>query len=66
MKMGNRLDCLEGIDKSLLAQILKSPIAIWVSCGEPFLPLNGKVFLFLLPFRQHVKRGGNKLYFMKK
>ncbi|XP_041535084.1 doublecortin domain-containing protein 1 [Microtus oregoni] len=40
MKMGNRLDCLEGIDKSLLAQILKSPIAIWVSCGEPFLPLN--------------------------
>ncbi|XP_057637206.1 doublecortin domain-containing protein 1 [Chionomys nivalis] len=40
MKMGNRLDCLEGIDKSLLAQILKSPIAIWVSCGEPFLSLN--------------------------
>ncbi|XP_035302749.1 doublecortin domain-containing protein 1 isoform X1 [Cricetulus griseus] len=40
MKMENRLDCLEGIDKSLLAQILKSPIAIWVSCGEPFLPLN--------------------------
>ncbi|XP_038187176.1 doublecortin domain-containing protein 1 isoform X2 [Arvicola amphibius] len=40
MKMGNRLDCLEGIDKSLLARILKSPIAIWVSCGEPFLPLN--------------------------
>ncbi|KAK7815026.1 hypothetical protein U0070_024369 [Myodes glareolus] len=40
MRMGNGLDCLEGIDKSLLAQILKSPIAIWVSCGEPFLPLN--------------------------
>ncbi|CAO2579637.1 Doublecortin domain-containing protein 1 [Lemmus lemmus] len=40
MKMENRLDCLEGIDKSLLLQILKSPIAIWVSCGEPFLPLN--------------------------
>lgn len=40
MKMGNGLDCLEGIDKSLLAQILKSPITIWVSCGEPFLPLN--------------------------
>lgn len=43
--MENRLDCLEGIDKSLLAQILKSPIAVWVSCGEPFLPLNGKVFV---------------------
>ncbi|XP_076426348.1 doublecortin domain-containing protein 1 isoform X3 [Peromyscus maniculatus bairdii] len=40
IKMENRLDCLEGIDKSLLAQILKSPIAVWVSCGEPFLPLN--------------------------
>ncbi|CAH6788148.1 Dcdc5 [Phodopus roborovskii] len=40
MKMENRLDCLEGIDKSLLVQILKSPIAIWVSCGEAFLPLN--------------------------
>ncbi|XP_045871812.1 doublecortin domain-containing protein 1 [Meles meles] len=30
-------DSLDGIDKSLLALILRNPIAIWVSCGEPFL-----------------------------
>ncbi|XP_044114945.1 doublecortin domain-containing protein 1 isoform X2 [Neovison vison] len=30
-------DTLDGIDKSLLALVLRNPIAIWVSCGEPFL-----------------------------
>ncbi|VCW97615.1 unnamed protein product, partial [Gulo gulo] len=30
-------DSLDGIDKSLLALVLRNPIAIWVSCGEPFL-----------------------------
>ncbi|XP_038310280.1 doublecortin domain-containing protein 1 isoform X4 [Canis lupus familiaris] len=30
-------DSLDGIDKSLLTFILRNPIAIWVSCGEPFL-----------------------------
>nr|XP_021540441.1 LOW QUALITY PROTEIN: uncharacterized protein LOC110575745 [Neomonachus schauinslandi] len=30
-------DSLDGIDKSLLTLILRNPIAIWVSCGEPFL-----------------------------
>lgn len=57
MRMGNGLDCLEGIDKSLLAQILKSPIAIWVSCGEPFLPLNGKAFLFCCLLDSMCKKG---------
>ncbi|XP_060032632.1 doublecortin domain-containing protein 1 [Erinaceus europaeus] len=33
-------DNLDGIDKSLLTVILKNPIAIWVSSGEPFLPPN--------------------------
>uniref|UniRef100_G1S880 Doublecortin domain containing 1 n=1 Tax=Nomascus leucogenys TaxID=61853 RepID=G1S880_NOMLE len=33
-------DSLDGIDKSLLILILRNPIAIWVSCGEPFLPPN--------------------------
>nr|XP_012641261.1 doublecortin domain-containing protein 5 isoform X4 [Microcebus murinus]XP_020142122.1 doublecortin domain-containing protein 5 isoform X4 [Microcebus murinus] len=33
-------DSLDGIDKSVLALILRNPIAIWVSCGEPFLPPN--------------------------
>eukprot|EP00073_Rattus_norvegicus_P035371 XP_008760304.1 PREDICTED: doublecortin domain-containing protein 5 isoform X1 [Rattus norvegicus] len=36
----SRLDFVEGIDKSLLAHVLRSPVAVWVSCGEPFLPLN--------------------------
>ncbi|NP_001374204.1 doublecortin domain-containing protein 1 isoform 7 [Homo sapiens] len=47
MKVKNRLfaksvtsDSLDGIDKSLLTLILRNPIAIWVSCGEPFLPPN--------------------------
>ncbi|XP_053755833.1 doublecortin domain-containing protein 1 isoform X1 [Panthera pardus] len=30
-------DSLDGVDKSLLTLILRNPIAIWVSCGEPFL-----------------------------
>ncbi|KAM9659295.1 doublecortin domain-containing protein 1 [Trichechus inunguis] len=32
-------DSLNGIDESLLDLVLRNPIAIWVSCGEPFLPL---------------------------
>ncbi|XP_031227116.1 doublecortin domain-containing protein 1-like [Mastomys coucha] len=40
MKMESRLDSVKGIDKSLLARVVRSPIAVWVSCGEPFLPLN--------------------------
>ncbi|XP_072873618.1 doublecortin domain-containing protein 1 isoform X2 [Chlorocebus sabaeus] len=47
MKVKNRLfpksvtsDSLDGIDKSLLTLILRNPIAIWVSSGEPFLPPN--------------------------
>ncbi|XP_039077085.1 doublecortin domain-containing protein 1-like [Hyaena hyaena] len=30
-------DTLDGVDESLLTLILRNPIAIWVSCGEPFL-----------------------------
>ncbi|KAM6158282.1 LOW QUALITY PROTEIN: doublecortin domain-containing protein 1 [Rhynchocyon petersi] len=33
-------DSLNGIDESLLNFVLRNPIAIWVSCGEPFLHLN--------------------------
>uniref|UniRef100_A0A673TVL5 Doublecortin domain containing 1 n=1 Tax=Suricata suricatta TaxID=37032 RepID=A0A673TVL5_SURSU len=33
-------DSLGGIDESLLTLILRNPIAIWVSCGEPFLSPN--------------------------
>uniref|UniRef100_A0A8C2NVL2 Doublecortin domain-containing protein n=1 Tax=Capra hircus TaxID=9925 RepID=A0A8C2NVL2_CAPHI len=33
-------DSLDGIDPSLLTLILRNPIAIWVSCGEPFLSPN--------------------------
>ncbi|XP_054555271.1 doublecortin domain-containing protein 1 [Talpa occidentalis] len=33
-------DSLEGIDKSLLTLVLRNPVAIWVSCGEPFLSPN--------------------------
>ncbi|XP_028622801.1 doublecortin domain-containing protein 1 [Grammomys surdaster] len=40
MTMESRLGFVEGIDKSLLAHVLRSPVAVWVSCGEPFLPLN--------------------------
>lgn len=53
MKMKNKSfpksvtsDSLDGIDKSLLTLILRNPIAIWVSCGEPFLSPNGKCFIF--------------------
>nr|XP_014341170.1 PREDICTED: doublecortin domain-containing protein 5 [Latimeria chalumnae] len=31
---------LDSIDDSLLKLILRSPIEVWVSCGEPFLPLD--------------------------
>ncbi|XP_032139559.1 doublecortin domain-containing protein 1 [Sapajus apella] len=44
MKVKNRLfpksvtsDSWDDIDESLLTLILRNPIAIWVSCGEPFL-----------------------------
>ncbi|XP_019506241.1 PREDICTED: doublecortin domain-containing protein 5 [Hipposideros armiger] len=47
MKVKNKLfpksvtsNSLDGIDKSLLTLIHRNPIAIWVSCGEPFLPPN--------------------------
>nr|XP_031536929.1 doublecortin domain-containing protein 1 [Vicugna pacos] len=33
-------DSLDGVDESLLTLILRNPIAIWVSCGEPFLSPN--------------------------
>ncbi|XP_070623715.1 doublecortin domain-containing protein 1 isoform X4 [Bos indicus] len=33
-------DSLDDIDMSLLIRILRNPIAIWVSCGEPFLSPN--------------------------
>uniref|UniRef100_A0A4W2FQ34 Doublecortin domain containing 1 n=1 Tax=Bos indicus x Bos taurus TaxID=30522 RepID=A0A4W2FQ34_BOBOX len=33
-------DSLDDIDTSLLTRILRNPIAIWVSCGEPFLSPN--------------------------
>uniref|UniRef100_A0A8C3W333 Doublecortin domain containing 1 n=1 Tax=Catagonus wagneri TaxID=51154 RepID=A0A8C3W333_9CETA len=33
-------DSLDGIDKSLLALIVRNPISVWVSCGEPFLSPN--------------------------
>uniref|UniRef100_A0A4W2CDU7 Doublecortin domain containing 1 n=1 Tax=Bos indicus x Bos taurus TaxID=30522 RepID=A0A4W2CDU7_BOBOX len=33
-------DSLDDIDMSLLTRILRNPIAIWVSCGEPFLSPN--------------------------
>lgn len=39
-------DSLDGIDKSLLTLVLRNPIAIWVSCGEPFLSPKGKFFVF--------------------
>lgn len=48
-------DSLDGIDKSLLTLIHRNPIAIWVSCGEPFLSPNGKS-LFLLSFKQPYER----------
>nr|XP_004660775.2 doublecortin domain-containing protein 1 [Jaculus jaculus] len=47
MKMENKLftqslkpDGLDGIQKDVLAINFRNPIAIWVSCGEPFLPPN--------------------------
>ncbi|XP_071074231.1 doublecortin domain-containing protein 1 isoform X2 [Dasypus novemcinctus] len=47
MKMKNKslpdsvtVDSLNGIDDSLLVLVLRKPIAIWVSCGEPFIPLS--------------------------
>ncbi|EPQ11954.1 Doublecortin domain-containing protein 5 [Myotis brandtii] len=33
-------DGLDGIDESLFTLLHRSPIAIWVSCGEPFLSPN--------------------------
>uniref|UniRef100_A0A674HUE9 Doublecortin domain containing 1 n=1 Tax=Terrapene triunguis TaxID=2587831 RepID=A0A674HUE9_9SAUR len=33
-------DSLNMIDDSLLTIILRNPIEVWVSCGEPFLPLD--------------------------
>ncbi|XP_047372660.1 doublecortin domain-containing protein 1 isoform X1 [Sciurus carolinensis] len=33
-------DSLDSIDKSLLTLILRNPVAVWVSCGEPFIPPN--------------------------
>ncbi|XP_067388214.1 doublecortin domain-containing protein 1 [Emydura macquarii macquarii] len=33
-------DSLHMIDDSLLTIILRNPIEVWVSCGEPFLPLD--------------------------
>ncbi|XP_043337472.1 doublecortin domain-containing protein 1 [Cervus canadensis] len=33
-------DSLDDIDTSLLTLILRNPIAVWVSCGEPFLSPN--------------------------
>ena len=39
-------DSLDDIDTSLLIRILRNPIAIWVSCGEPFLSPNGQCFVF--------------------
>ncbi|KAM5248426.1 LOW QUALITY PROTEIN: doublecortin domain-containing protein 1 [Ctenodactylus gundi] len=47
MNMENKLlpgsvksDSLDGIDNSSLTFILRNPIAVWVSCGEPFQPPN--------------------------
>ncbi|XP_075783900.1 doublecortin domain-containing protein 1 isoform X4 [Pelodiscus sinensis] len=33
-------DSMNMIDDSLLTIILRNPIEVWVSCGEPFLPLD--------------------------
>lgn len=64
MKVKNNLflksvtsDSLDDIDKSWLTLIDRNPIAIWVSCGEPFLSPKGNVFL--LSFKQ-VYEGRNK------
>ncbi|XP_027693557.1 doublecortin domain-containing protein 1 [Vombatus ursinus] len=32
--------CLHSFNTSLLTLILKNPIEVWVSCGEPFIPLD--------------------------
>ncbi|XP_045146935.1 doublecortin domain-containing protein 1 [Echinops telfairi] len=32
-------DSLSGKEESLLALALRYPVAVWVSCGEPFIPL---------------------------
>ncbi|KAM4846117.1 LOW QUALITY PROTEIN: doublecortin domain-containing protein 1 [Thomomys bottae] len=47
MKVKNKLfqgpgkcDSLDGVDEVLLTLVLRNPISIWVSCGEPFLPPN--------------------------
>lgn len=50
-------DSLDGIDKSLLTLIHRNPIAIWVSCGEPFLSPNGKFFCSLS--NKHMKEKVN-------
>ncbi|XP_066556615.1 doublecortin domain-containing protein 1 isoform X2 [Amia ocellicauda] len=31
---------LDTVDETLLALILRNPIDVWVSCGEPFLPIH--------------------------
>ncbi|XP_036390543.1 doublecortin domain-containing protein 1-like [Megalops cyprinoides] len=31
---------LDAMDKTLVALILRTPIDVWVSCGEPFLPVD--------------------------
>ncbi|KAI4581068.1 hypothetical protein MJG53_010610 [Ovis ammon polii x Ovis aries] len=41
-------DSLDDIDPSLLTLILRNPIAIWVSCGEPFLSPNGICLRFFV------------------
>lgn len=48
-------DSLDGIDKTLLTIIHRNPIAIWVSCGEPFLSPNGKFFVLAF-FQASVRR----------
>lgn len=38
-------DSLDDVDRSRLAFVLRNPIAVWISCGEPFLSPNGKFFV---------------------
>lgn len=52
LKVKNRLfpksvtpDSLDSIDESFFTLIHRNPIAIWVSCGEPFLSPCGKFFV---------------------
>uniref|UniRef100_A0A8C7L740 Uncharacterized protein n=1 Tax=Oncorhynchus kisutch TaxID=8019 RepID=A0A8C7L740_ONCKI len=34
---------MSSVDEGLLALILRSPIHVWVSCGEPYLPSDGEM-----------------------